>query len=55
LLILQLNSASSSHDGKMGAFYETLKQGRAYDGFYAGPWREITGIYQALRVKRRFW
>jgi len=50
LLILQLNSASAAHDGARGAFYETLKQGRPYDGFYAGPWREIVAIYQALRA-----
>jgi hypothetical protein len=52
LLILQLNSASAAHDGKTGSFYETLKQGRDYDGFYAGPWREITAIYQVLRAGR---
>ncbi|MBI5685238.1 MAG: hypothetical protein HZC54_09160 [Verrucomicrobia bacterium] len=52
LLILQLNSASAAHDGAGGAFYETLKQGRGYDGFYAGPWREITAIYQTLRAGR---
>jgi hypothetical protein len=50
LLILQLNSASAAHDGTRGAFYEMLKQGRPYDGFYAGPWREIVAIYQALRA-----
>ncbi|MCX6911398.1 MAG: hypothetical protein NTY01_25605 [Verrucomicrobia bacterium] len=50
LLILQLNSASAAHDGAHGAFYETLKQGRPYDGFYAGPWREIVAIYRALRA-----
>lgn len=53
LLILQLNSASAAHDGGRGAFYETLKQGRAYAGFYAGPWREIATIYQALRAGRQ--
>ena len=52
LLILQLNSASPAHDGARGAFYETLKSGRAYEGFYAGPWREIAAIYQALRAGR---
>ena len=50
LLILQLNSAHPAHDGAGGAFYETLKSGRAYDGFYAGPWREIAAIYRALRA-----
>jgi hypothetical protein len=53
LLILQLNSASAAHDGTRGAFYETLKQGRSYDGFYAGPWREIMVIYQSLRAGHR--
>jgi len=50
LLILQLNSVSAAHDGARGAFYETLKQGRLYDGFYDGPWREIMAIYRALRA-----
>ncbi len=52
LLILQLNSASTPHDGRRGSFYETLKAGQPYTGFYAAPWREVLGIFQALSQGR---
>lgn len=52
LLILQLNSASQPHDGTSGAFYQTLKAGRTYDGFFAAPWNEISAIYRDMRNGR---
>ncbi len=48
LLILQLNSETTQHDGKDESFYETLKAGRHYEGFYAKPWREICEIFNAI-------
>lgn len=49
LYILQENSRSAPHDGKEGSFYECLKRGEDYGGFYAVPLREIAGIYRELR------
>ena len=49
LYILQENSRSAPHDGKEGSFYECLKRGEDYAGFYAVPLQEITGIYRELR------
>lgn len=48
LLIVALNSATPGHDGPAGSFYETLKAGRRYGGFYAGPWREVCDIFRSL-------
>lgn len=48
LLILQLNSETPQHDGGAASFYETLKAGRSYEGFYAKPWQEIGEIFQSL-------
>jgi hypothetical protein len=47
LLIIELNSETAIHDGKE-SFYTTLKAGKPYNGFYAKPWREVCGIFQAL-------
>lgn len=49
LYILQENSRSAAHDGREGSFYECLKRGEDYAGFYATPLREIAGIYRELR------
>lgn len=49
LYILQENSRSAPHDGKEGSFYECLKRGEDYAGFYAAPLREIAAIYREMR------
>lgn len=49
LYILQENSRSAPHDGKDGSFYECLKRGEDYNGFYAAPLLEITEIYRRIR------
>ena len=46
LYILHENSRSAAHDGKTGAFYQTLREGRAYEGYYAAPFREVADIYR---------
>jgi hypothetical protein len=49
LTILEANSLSSSHDGTTGSFYQTLKRGEAYKGYYHVPFDELTGLFRALR------
>ena len=49
LLILQANSAHPAHDGLQASFYETLKRGEAYRGYYSVPFQEIVAIYNGLR------
>ena len=49
LLILQANSAHPAHDGPQASFYETLKRGEAYTGYYSVPFQEIVAIYNGLR------
>lgn len=46
LYILNENSRSEAHDGKRGAFYQTLREGKEYEGYYALPFREVTEIYR---------
>ncbi|MBI5799134.1 MAG: hypothetical protein HZA92_00200 [Verrucomicrobia bacterium] len=48
LLIVELNSETPPHDGKASSFYETLKAGRGYEGFYATPWQEVCRIFKSL-------
>jgi len=48
LLTLQANSANPAHDGSRDSFYETLKRGEAYTGYYAVPFQEIVTIYSGL-------
>ena len=48
LLILQLNSESTPHDGQSASFYEKLKSGQRYEGFYAKPWHEVREIFESL-------
>ncbi len=49
LLILQANSAHAAHDEVTASFYETLKRGEAYTGYYSVPWQEIVAIYSGLK------
>jgi hypothetical protein len=53
LLILQANSQNPAHDGPKGSFYETLKRGEVYRGYYSVPFREIVGIFNALKAGKR--
>ena len=48
LYILNENSRNAAHDGKKGAFYQTLREGKEYGGYYAVPFREVTEIYQEM-------
>lgn len=48
LYILHENSRSKPHDGRDGSFYETLKAGREYRGYYAAPLDEIAAVYRRL-------
>ncbi len=50
LYILNENSRSEPHDGKQGALYQTLRQGREYRGYYAAPLQEIIKIFQQMRT-----
>jgi len=50
LFILQVNSASPKHDGISHSFYETLKRGQRYRGYYARPFWEIVSLYRSLRA-----
>lgn len=52
LFILHENSRNAAHDGPAGAFYRTLREGREYRGYYAVPFREITGLYRDLAAGR---
>jgi hypothetical protein len=53
LYILHENSRSPAHDGKPGSFYETLKRGEPYHGYYAGAFREVVALYQRLAATER--
>jgi len=52
LTILQANSRTDTHDGQPSSFYEVLKEGKVYDGYYAGPLEEVAAIYRGLRDDR---
>jgi len=52
LFILNENSRSAAHDGKDKAFYQTLREGKEYQGYYAVPFREITEIFRELAEGR---
>jgi hypothetical protein len=52
LFILHVNSKSDPHDGRDMSFYDVLKRGEIYRGYYAEPFREIVTIYQALEQGR---
>jgi len=49
LLILQANSAHPARDGTTASFYETLKRGEAYTGYYSVPFQEIVAVYSGLK------
>jgi hypothetical protein len=46
---LQVDSRVMNHDGAANAFYQTLKDGRIYVGYYARPFHEVVKIYTTLR------
>ena len=48
LLILQANSQNRAHDGPT-SFYETLKRGEEYRGYYATPFQEIIAIFKRMK------
>jgi hypothetical protein len=50
LLILQANSQHPAHDGTKTSFYEALKGGEAYRGYYSVPFQEIVAIFNALKA-----
>ncbi|HSW46834.1 MAG TPA: hypothetical protein VLM89_14835 [Phycisphaerae bacterium] len=52
LFILHTNSAAASHDGPQRSFYDTLRNGEDYRGYYALPFAEVTAIYRGLREGR---
>lgn len=52
LFILHINSRSEPHDGPSGAFYETLKRGEVYRGYYTAPFNEVTGFFRGLTAGR---
>ena len=54
LLILQANSENPTHDGRQACFYETLKRGEPYQGYYAVPFQETTNIFSDLKDGRTF-
>jgi hypothetical protein len=49
LFILQVNSANASHDGLADSFYQTLREGRPYAGYYAAPLREVAAVFKAAQ------
>jgi hypothetical protein len=50
LRTLQISSQAINHDGTGYSFYEMLKRGQIYVGYYARPFHEIGKIYRALRA-----
>ncbi|MBI5773742.1 MAG: hypothetical protein HZA89_08370 [Verrucomicrobia bacterium] len=49
LYILHENSRSAPHDGRAKSFYECLKRGEDYRGYYAAPFQEIVTLYAEIR------
>jgi hypothetical protein len=52
IFILHVNSRSPTHDGPDGGFYETLKRGEVYRGYYAVPFNEMTALFRELKQGR---
>lgn len=52
LFILHINSRSEPRDGPNSGFYETLKRGEAYHGYYATPFNEGTALLRELKQGR---
>ncbi len=48
LVIVELNSETSEHDGRQHSFYATLKRGESYAGFYAQPWKEVCELFRSM-------
>lgn len=53
LLILQVNSENQAHDGRSASFYETLKRGETYQGYYSKPLQEIGVVFRRLKDGKR--
>jgi hypothetical protein len=51
LYILHENSRAAQHDGRGGSFYESLKRGEDYHGYYAAPLREIAAIFREMKER----
>jgi len=47
---LQVSSQPLTHDGSGYSFYEMLKRGQFYVGYYARPFHEVVKIYTTLRA-----
>ncbi|MCC7491329.1 MAG: hypothetical protein IT204_03235 [Fimbriimonadaceae bacterium] len=52
LYIVNENSRAAAHDGRAGAFYQTLRDGRPYEGYYRQPFDELTAVYRELAAGR---
>jgi hypothetical protein len=48
LYILHENSRSTAHDGREGSFYECLKRGKDYSGYYSAALKELIEVYRSL-------
>ena len=47
---LQTSSQTLTHDGSGYSFYEMLKRGQVYVGYYARPFYEVVKVYDSLRA-----
>jgi len=52
LYILHENSRAAPHDGKANSFYECLKRGEDYRGYYATPFHEIVALFTEMRSRK---
>lgn len=52
LFILHENSRTTVHDGKGKTFYQTLREGKQYQGYYVAPFQEITKIFCEMEKKK---
>ncbi len=53
LTILQANSVPQAHDGVRNSFYESLKRGEVYRGYYRESFAEVAAIFRGLREGKR--
>lgn len=51
--ILHENSRSTAHDGRNQSFYECLKRGENYSGYYRVPFQEIISLYRQERDRSK--
>jgi hypothetical protein len=49
LFILEASSRNPKRDGPSASFYQCLRKGEQYRGYYARPLEEIASIYITLR------